>query len=198
MLGPAVIFSSVAVRVTQGKSWAWAWGELDRLPARSTMPAAGVRGPGSCRSASRSFGPSSSPNTDENTTSKAARSSIRLTKVNLAAQYSAAGVCGAKCRSACTKLVGPLADTSTPALRRRATRAAANAARSTPRSSKGVFMGCSAPAVQQPDHQQHAKHRQRHGAVRFELPGTGELQQIDGLGLGGGGRLARPRDLTVR
>ena len=71
----------------------------------------------------------------------APRSSIRLTKVSRAAQYSAEVVSGTSCRSACTKLAWPLADTVTPAPRRRATRAAANAARSTPRNSNGVVMG---------------------------------------------------------
>ena len=65
---------------------------------------------------------------------------MRFTNVSLAAQYSADGVCGTICRSACTKLGWPLADTRTPTLRRRATRAAANAAKSTPRNSNGVFM----------------------------------------------------------
>jgi hypothetical protein len=64
---------------------------------------------------------------------------MRLTKVSLAAQYSDTVVCGAKCWSACTKPAWPLADTVTPAVRRRATIAAAKAARSMPRNSNGAF-----------------------------------------------------------
>ena len=141
--GPAVSSCSVDVvaggRVDQGSDWAPA----DLLPVRSTVPAAGVRGPGSGKSALGPLAPSgwAEPKTAANTASKPARSSIRLTNVSRAAQYSAEVVSGTSWRSACTKLVWPLADTHTPTPRRRATRAAANAARSTPRNSNGVFTG---------------------------------------------------------
>ena len=66
-----------------------------------------------------------SANTASNTASKADRSSTRFTSVRRAAQYSSARECGMIRRSAGTKPAGPLADTTTPPARSRATRATA-------------------------------------------------------------------------
>ena len=65
-------------------------------------------------------------------------SSARFTRVSRATQYSRERVTGTSVRIAATKAVGPLADTTTPAARSRATSATAKAARSTPRSSAGA------------------------------------------------------------
>ncbi len=114
------------------------------------MPVAGVLGPGIGRTDSglRVSPGWMLPNTSRNTASKAPRSSLAVDQVSLAAQYSSDVVCGTRCCSACTKVAWPLADTATPLLRRRATSAAANAAKSTPRNSNGVVMRRLASAAQ--------------------------------------------------